>query len=107
MIPVSAFHGRTVAVLGLAKSGLSAARALLAGGARVVAWDDAEPKREAARSAGISIADFATLDWSAVAALVPSPGVPLYAPKPHAAIVAARAAGCEILGDMELFARIR
>lgn len=105
MIPVAAFKGRTVAVLGLAKSGLSAARALRMGGAQVVVWDDAQAKRDAAAAAGFAVADPAGLDWHSVAALVPSPGVPLYAPKPHSAVLAARAAGCDVIGDMELFAR--
>ncbi len=107
MIPVAAFNQRTVAVLGLARSGLSTARALRAGGADVVAWDDAAARREAARAAGITLADPAGLDWREIAALVPSPGVPLHAPTPHAAVLAARAAGCEVIGDMELFARAK
>ena len=40
MIPVSGFEGRVVAVLGLGRSGLSAARALRAGAADVLVWDD-------------------------------------------------------------------
>ena len=37
MIPVSGFEGRTVAVFGLGRTGLTAARALMAGGIAVVA----------------------------------------------------------------------
>ena len=40
MIVVDGYRGRPVAVLGLAKSGLAAARSLMAGGAEVLAWDD-------------------------------------------------------------------
>ena len=40
MIACRAFADRSVAVFGLGRSGLSAARALLAGGARVNGWDD-------------------------------------------------------------------
>ncbi len=105
MFPVTTFAGRTVAVLGLAKSGTSTLRALRAGGARVLAWDDAPPKRAMAEAEGASIADFYSMDWRNVAALVPSPGVPLHAPMPHEAVLLARAAGCEVVGDMELFAR--
>ena len=47
MIAVTAFRDERVAVLGLARSGLVAAQALQQGGARVLAWDDAAPKREA------------------------------------------------------------
>ena len=46
MIPVTMFTGRDVAVQGLGLSGLSAARALKAGGADPVLWDDKESARE-------------------------------------------------------------
>ena len=48
MIRVRGFDGKRVAVFGLARSGLTAARALMAGGAEVLAWDDGETGREAA-----------------------------------------------------------
>ena len=50
MIPVTAFAGKTVAVFGLGRSGLSAGRALRAGGSAVLAWDDDPVKREAGRA---------------------------------------------------------
>ena len=40
MIPITEYAGRDVAVFGLGRTGLSAAKALKAGGARVHAWDD-------------------------------------------------------------------
>ncbi len=107
MIPITTFAGRTVAVLGLAKSGTASARALRAGGAKVIAWDDAPIRRTSAEADGTAVADFHSMDWRGVAALVPSPGVPLHAPMPHEAVLLARAAGCEVIGDMELFARER
>ena len=46
MIPVRGFEGKTVAVFGLARTGLAAARALAAGGAKVALWDaKARPSR--------------------------------------------------------------
>ena len=45
MIPITEFKGRDVAVFGLARTGLAAARALAAGGARVHAWDDNDVTR--------------------------------------------------------------
>ncbi len=48
MIPVTMFAGRDVAVQGLGVSGLSAARALRAGGANPVLWDDQASAREEA-----------------------------------------------------------
>ncbi|MBI1210639.1 MAG: UDP-N-acetylmuramoyl-L-alanine--D-glutamate ligase [Alphaproteobacteria bacterium] len=105
MIAISQFAGRTVAVYGLARSGISAAQALLAGGARVVAWDDKEEARRAGAELGITIADLGSHDWSDIAALILSPGVPLTHPAPHLFVTKAKAAGAEVIGDMELFAR--
>ena len=105
MIPVRGFEGRTVAVFGLARTGLAAARALQAGGAQVALWDEKPAAREAAQAAGFTLTDLANADWSQFAALMLSPGVPLTHPAPHWTVERARAAGVEILGDIELFAR--
>jgi UDP-N-acetylmuramoylalanine--D-glutamate ligase len=105
MIPVACFEGRTVAVFGLARSGLAAARALIAGGARVACWDENEAARAAAEDEGLDLVDLTQANWSAFAALVLSPGVPLTHPTPHWTVERANAAGVEILGDIELFAR--
>ena len=45
MITSSAFAGKTYAVLGLARSGVATVEALLASGAKVVAWDGKEEAR--------------------------------------------------------------
>jgi UDP-N-acetylmuramoylalanine--D-glutamate ligase len=105
MIPVPAFRDRPVAVLGLGKSGLVAAQALAAGGARVVAWDDAPASRDAAAAAGVPVLDLRTADLSGVAALVISPGIPHTFPAPHPVAARARDAGIEIIGDVELLIR--
>jgi UDP-N-acetylmuramoylalanine--D-glutamate ligase len=105
MIPVHCFEGRQVAVFGLGRTGLTAARALEAGGARVAAWDENPAAREAARAQGFTLVDLAAADWTGFAALVLSPGVPLTHPAPHWTVKKARAAGVEIVGDIELFAR--
>src|SRR5690606_7532312 len=105
MIPVRGFEGRTVAVFGLARTGLAAARALIAGGAKVALWDDRPAGRAAAEAAGLPLTDLSTADWSRFAALMLSPGVPLTHPEPHWTVEKAKAAGVEILGDIELFAR--
>jgi UDP-N-acetylmuramoylalanine--D-glutamate ligase len=105
LIPVTQFEGRTVAVYGLARSGISAAKALRAGGARVMAWDDKAEAREAGAKLGLSIVDLGTCDWSDIAALILSPGVPLTHPAPHPFVEKARAAGADVIGDMELFAQ--
>lgn len=105
MIPVRGFEGRTVAVFGLARTGLAAARALVAGGAEVALWDEKPATRAAAEAEGFKLTDLSTADWSQFAALMLSPGVPLTHPAPHWTVERARAAGVEILGDVELFAR--
>ncbi|MDQ7077663.1 MAG: NAD(P)-dependent oxidoreductase [Robiginitomaculum sp.] len=47
MIAAIGFKDKTVAVMGLGRTGLSAAKSLLAGGAKVIVWDDNENNREA------------------------------------------------------------
>ncbi|MBI1250827.1 MAG: UDP-N-acetylmuramoyl-L-alanine--D-glutamate ligase [Alphaproteobacteria bacterium] len=105
MIVVDAFQGRDVAVFGLARSGLAAAQALTAGGARVYAWDDDPLKRADAERIGVLTTDINARDWRSFAALVLSPGVPLTHPEPHRVVTLARAVGVPIIGDIELFAR--
>ena len=106
MIPVPGFADASVAVLGLGRSGLTAARALRAGGARVVAWDDGQAGRAAAAAEGFEIRDLATpgaLDD--VVTLVTSPGIPHLYPAPHPAIRAAWDAGVAVDNDIGLFFR--
>jgi UDP-N-acetylmuramoylalanine--D-glutamate ligase len=107
MIAVRCFDGRKVALFGLGGSGLSTARALVAGGAEVAAWDDNEKSRERARAAGITPVDLARADWRDYAALILTPGAPLTHPEPHWTVALARNAGIEIIGDIELFCRER
>lgn len=105
MIPITEYAGRDVAVFGLGRTGLSAARALAAGGARVHAWDDNEETRAKAEAAGIALSDINKRDWQSFAALVLSPGVPYKFPQPHRIVRMAEMTGVPIVGDMELFAR--
>ena len=94
-----------MAVFGLARTGLTAARALIAGGARVSLWDESADARARAAAEGLPIADLTVADFTRFDALLLSPGVPLTHPTPHWTVGKARAAGVEILGDIELFAR--
>jgi UDP-N-acetylmuramoylalanine--D-glutamate ligase len=107
MIPVTVFSGKKVALFGLGGSGLASASALLVGGADVVAWDDSADSVAKAASAGIPSGDLRQIDWSRISALVLAPGVPLTHPEPHWTVVLARAAGVEVIGDIELFCRER
>jgi len=104
MIVVDEFRGRLVGVLGLAKSGRAAAQSLAAGGAEVLAWDDNEAVRKAL-AAELTLRNLAEADWRDIPALVLSPGIPHSFPEPHPAVVRARDAGAEIIGDIELLGR--
>jgi len=107
MTPARSFAGRKVALFGLGGSGLATALALQAGGAEVAAWDDSEAARARAAAAGVAPVDLAAADWSGYAALILTPGAPLTHPAPHWTAAKARAAGVEIIGDIELFCRER
>jgi UDP-N-acetylmuramoylalanine--D-glutamate ligase len=107
MIPVTTFAGKKVALFGLGGSGLASASALLAGGADVIAFDDNAASVTRANAAGIPTADLHGIDWSRIAALVLSPGVPLTHPAPHWTVQRAQKAGVEVIGDIELFCRQR
>lgn len=105
MIISPTWAGQRYAVLGLARSGLAAVRALAAAGAYVVAWDSDPAARERAQEIdGVIVHDIAGLDLTGAAALVVSPGVPL---NTHPIAAQARAAGVAIIGDIELFAQAR
>ncbi|WP_298158353.1 UDP-N-acetylmuramoyl-L-alanine--D-glutamate ligase [Brevundimonas sp.] len=105
MTPVPGFEGQRVAVFGLGRSGITAARALKAGGAEPVLWDDGVSGRMQAEAEGFELEDLTAADWSGFAALVLSPGAPLTHPKPHWTVDRARAANVPVIGDIELFAR--
>ncbi len=107
MIPVTSFSGRTVAVFGLGGSGLASVRALVAGGARVLCWDDSPKSVEKAAAEGFPTADLRHVDWSGISALLLAPGVPLTHPAPHWTVGLARAAAVEVIGDVELYCRER
>ncbi|MEX0969130.1 MAG: UDP-N-acetylmuramoyl-L-alanine--D-glutamate ligase [Paracoccaceae bacterium] len=103
MMAATGYANRKVAVLGLARSGLAAARALAEGGAEVLGWDDSENGRDRAEAAGIPLVDLRRADWSEVAALIVSPGIAHLYPAPNPIIAAAMAAGVPVDNDIGLF----
>ncbi len=105
MISVRGYQGRKVAVLGLGRSGLAAARSLRAGAAEPLCWDDSAEAREAAEGQGALIHDLTRIDWAGIAALIVSPGIPHLYPRPHPAIAAAMEAGVPLDNDIGLFFR--
>ena len=99
--------GKKVLVLGLGDTGLSCARWLAARGAQVSVADSREAPPQAARLAELlpqvtlHAGGFDDALLQASELLVVSPGVPLAEP----AVARAIAAGVEVAGDVELFAR--
>ncbi len=95
--PRDIFAGQRYAVVGLGRNGLPAARALVAMGADVTAWDDAPVARVAAD--GLRVCEPFLLGLSG---LVLSPGIAHRLPKPHPIAAAAMAAGVPVLSDADL-----
>src|SRR4051794_1343940 len=101
---MSSLIGKTVGVFGLGKSGLSAIALAQARGAQVVALDEKpeHPESPALKNRGIQLAlGPAAFDPPRLDLLVVSPGVPLAS----APIQKARAAGVEVIGEIEFAAR--
>ncbi len=83
------------------------AQALIAGGARVSAYDDNRDSVLKAEAAGITTRNLRECDFRNFDLLVLAPGVPLTHPNPHWSVELAKSAGVEIIGDIELFCRQR
>ena len=106
MIPVQGYQGRKVAVLGLGRSGQATARALIAGGAEALVWDDSPEARAKAEAEGFVCTDLTrNLALEGVAVLVTSPGIPHLYPAPHKVILRAYEMGVPVDNDIGLFFR--
>jgi UDP-N-acetylmuramoylalanine--D-glutamate ligase len=108
VIVSAAWRGKRYAVLGLARSGAATVRALVAGGAEVVAWDN-DANRVGSLEGELGYAAFdATdpllIDLTGFAGVVVSPGVPI---NRHPIAEKARDAAVPLIGDIELFAQAR
>ncbi len=105
MLRLPPVENKRIAVLGLGKSGVAAARTLAANGAQVLAWDDDPDQRHNAHCPDAMITDLSQYDFSGITDLILSPGIPLHYPAPHPAVTKARQARCRIIGETELLAR--
>ena len=105
MIPVQGMQGRCAFVLGMGRSGLAAAKALEAGGANVLCWDDAKDGRARAERAGLNCFDPLRSGLGGVDLMIVSPGVPHLYPKPHPVILEALRLGIPLDNDIGLFFR--
>ncbi len=102
MIDLSLYKDKTVAILGLGKTGLSTATAMVESGANVLAWDDSESTRMDAAEQNIPVSDLSQINWGSVDRFVLSPGIPTYAPAPHPVVEIARESGIQPVADVEL-----
>lgn len=98
MIPLTAYQGKKIGVFGLGKAGQAAFAALAACGAEIFADDDRPLE-------GIAQTPYRDWPWQVLEMLLLSPGVPLTHPAPHGVVLAARAAGCPVAGEVELLQR--
>jgi UDP-N-acetylmuramoylalanine--D-glutamate ligase len=94
------FAGQRIAVVGLGRNGLPAARALVSMGAMVTVWDDTADARNAAVGLDVRMPEMNGLD-----AVILSPGIPHRLPAPHPIAASALAAGVPILSDAEMLYR--
>ena len=105
MIDLGFLSGQSVAVLGLGKSGLAAARALHRAGAVVRAWDDTPGPRAAASAESLPVTPLAGDGLAGASMLVLSPGIPRSFPAPHPVVAEALEAGVPIVIDADLLGR--
>jgi UDP-N-acetylmuramoylalanine-D-glutamate ligase len=103
LIIAKSFLNKTVAVMGLARSGRAVISSLALGGAKVLAWDDDRRRREEIAGFSVEISNLYNVDFSCIDALVLSPGIPHSFPKPHPLAAKAKASGVPIIGDIEIF----
>ncbi len=95
MIPLPAYRGAEVGVMGLGRSGRAAAAALAAAGAHLHVWDDRKELRREFGNAG-------PFDPFGLDRLVWSPGIPHLHPRPHPLAIRADAAGVRPVTDISL-----
>ena len=94
------FSGKTFIVIGLGKSGVGAAKLLLARGATVLALDENPAAKQPLEHERFELkaGPFPQDYWVGASAVVVSPGVPLSKPE----VQAAKAAGVPVYGEIEL-----
>lgn len=102
MVPTLRYAGERVVVMGLGKSGLSAAASLRASGADVEVWDDKPAAVNEAKTQGFKAFDGTAMNLTGVKAIVWSPGVPHTFPKVHALATRAKADNVPLACDVDL-----
>lgn len=102
MILTPRYAGERVVVVGLGKSGLSAATALRASGADVQVWDDTPAQLQEGTARGFKVFDNSETALDGIHTVVWSPGIPHTFPKAHPLATRARAANITLACDVDL-----
>ena len=102
MVPTPQYAGARVLVMGLGKSGLSAATSLRASGAAVEVWDDKPAALAEGKAKGFAAFDGTAMNLRGVRTIVWSPGVPHSFPKTHALAIKARNENVPLVCDVDL-----
>ena len=103
MIPAQNVKNASYVVLGVGRSGLSAAAALKAGGAKTWCLDDNINNLKKAESLGFICTVPDKINWDIIDVLLVSPGVPHHYPRPHVVVAEAIKNGVAIDNDIGLF----
>jgi len=105
---VSDYAGKSVAVIGMARTGMAVAEAMVSLGARVVIYDRKPESQlveelQTARDLGVEARpNTDSVEWAGVDVVVPSPGVPRTAP----VFAEASRRGVEVISEIELAYRL-
>ena len=104
MLVPHSMSGTKVGILGLGLSGMAAAHALAAAGARLWLHDDnAAPRGEVPQ--GAQLCGWQHWPWHELTSMVISPGIPHAHPQPHPAAARAGKAGVEVISEIEIAMR--
>ena len=104
MLVPHSMSGTKVGILGLGLSGMAAAHALAAAGARLWLHDDnAAPRGEVPQ--GAQLCGWQDWPWDKLTSMVISPGIPHAQPQPHPAAARAGEAGVEVISEIEIAIR--
>ncbi|MBX7146562.1 MAG: UDP-N-acetylmuramoyl-L-alanine--D-glutamate ligase [Alphaproteobacteria bacterium] len=102
MINIQTYKNKHIAILGLGKTGLSAAQALHKSGAIIYTWDDHQGKRDEAKKQNIPLVNLYEVNWKNIDTLLLSPGIPHTYPFPHPLTKVAQDNHVQIICDIEL-----
>ena len=104
MLVPHSMSGTKVGILGLGLSGMAAAHALAAAGAKLWLHDDnAAPRGEIPQ--GAQLCGWQDWPWDEFSSMVISPGIPHAHPQPHPAAARASEAGVEVISEIEIAMR--